>query len=448
MNSMVMKFGGTSVGNAARIADICRIARSYRGMNVLVVVSAMSGITDSLFRAGKAAKGQDLPEALGICAEIKKRHLDTLSELAIFGLDKSREIDETIANLESRLKGVYLLSELSPRTMDEIASVGERLSSILVSSAIGCACLDARSVMRTDSRFGEARPDMATIKKLAKERIIPVLKSDGIAVTQGYIGSDESGVTTTLGRGGSDYSASLFGAAIGASEIQIWTDVEGILTADPRVVPEAKTVEVLGYDEAAELAAYGAKVLHPATIRPALDEGIPVTVRSTMKPDGLFSTIRPGTSSGRPAVALAMRKNVAIINLKQVNMADQSGFLAELFEVFGRRNVSVDLVSTSEVCVSVSLNTEEVREGLVADLEKLGSVEIVKDRVVIAIVGDMLKQTPAVLRRVFGALGDTGIDLISMGANNINLSLIVKNEDAESAMRKLHTEFFVEGVAV
>ncbi len=331
--------------------------------------------------------------------------------------------------------------------MDEIASAGERLSSILVSSFMKCPLLDARKVIKTDSRFGSARPKAASIKKAAALHLIPLLDSYDVVVTQGYIGSDDAEDTTTLGRGGSDFSAGLIGAAIQAAEIEIWTDVEGILTADPRIVPTAKTVEILSYDEAAELASYGAKVLHPATVRPALDAGVPVTIRSTFRPEGMYSTISPGESSGRPCVAIAMRRNVAIISVTQESMTEQAGFLAKLFDVFGRRGVSVDLVSTSEICVSVSLDRSAPLESLTQDLEKLGKVSIAQDRAVIAVVGDLLRKTPEVLRTTFVAIDHIPVDIISMGANAINLSVIVQEQDAERAMRNLHKAFFEGGAA-
>jgi len=207
-------------------------------------------------------------------------------------------------------------------------------------------------------------------------------------------------------------------------------------------VPQARTVELLGYEEAAELAAYGAKILHPAAIRPALEAGIPVTVRSVAKPKGLYSTIKPGFSSGKAVVALAMRRDVAVISVRQESMMEQAGFLARLFAAFGRLGVSVDLVSTSEVCVSISLDMDAPLEKITAELAELGTVDLAQDRAVIAVVGDMLKETPALLRKTFDALGDVDIDMLSMGANDINLSLVLRVEDADQALKRLHAAFF------
>lgn len=445
MTTLVMKFGGTSVGSAERIREVTDIVQSRQGSKRLVVVSAMAGVTNSLFEMAKSAREHNPDKAIQLLSKIEKTHLDACHSLNIATPEVVGRIKELIEGLQRRLKGIDLLGELSPRTMDEIASTGERLSSILVSSFIQCPLLDVRKVMRTDGHFGEAHPQSADIKKFAALHIGSLFESYDVVVTQGYIGSDEVGDTTTLGRGGSDYSAGLLGAALQADEIEIWTDVEGILTADPRIVSGAHTVGILSYDEAAELASYGAKVLHPATVRPALEAGIPVTIRSTFKPTGMFSTISPGESSGRPCVALAMRRNVVIISVTQESMTEQSGFLARLFDIFGRQGISVDLVSTSEICVSVSVDKSAALDALTRELESLGQVSIAQDRAVIAIVGDLLRKTPEVLHTTFVAIDGIPVDLLSMGANAINLSLIVQEKDAERVMRNLHAAFFEGG---
>lgn len=471
MGIIVMKFGGAALADVAGIRTVVeRVRQAVAAQtagdaskeiagtgaaaqvktsapatldSVLVVASAMSGVTDSLFLAARAAEGADLSVARRVCADLSARHLSAARELAPeASAGAETEIESIVAALDSRLQGVRLVGELSDRNMDEIAAVGERLSSLLVALALGAPCVDARTILRTDSRFGRARAEGNMTGKLAAERLLPLLGPGRIAVTQGYIGSDSLGSTTTLGRGGSDYSASLFGAALRASEIMIWTDSEGILTGDPCIVPGARTIEDLGYEEASELVAFGAKILHPATIRPALEAGIPVTVRSMVKPEGLYTTIKPGSSSGKSVVAIAMRRNVAVVTVRQELMIDQAGFLARLFAAFGRLGVSVDLVSTSEICVSVSLDMDAPLDRIKAELSELGTVQIVRDRAVIAVVGDMLKETPALLRKTFDALGDLDIDMLSMGANDINLSLVLKADKADQALKRLHAAFF------
>ncbi|MCX7027354.1 MAG: aspartate kinase [Spirochaetes bacterium] len=453
MGILVMKFGASAVSDVERIRASTELAREAAGRgtregtrpqdSVLAVVSAMPGVTDALFSAATAAQDADLSVAKRVCSELRGRHLAAARALAPEGCAETEiEIESILAALDSRLQGVRLVGELSDRSMDEIAATGERLSALLFALALGAPCLDARMLVRTDSRFGRARVDQAATARLVAERLLPLLGPGRIAVTQGCIGSDSLGSTTTFGRGGSDYSASLFGAALGASEIRIWTEAEGIPTCDPTVVPQARTVELLGFDEAAELVAYGAKSLHPAAIRPALEAGITVTVRSAAHPEGLFTTIKPRASSGKPVAAIAMRRNVAVVNVRQELMTDQAGFLARLFAAFGRLGVSVDLVATSEVCVSVSLDMEAPLEKIAFELAELGAVEVVKDRAVVAIVGGLLRETPALLRNAFDAIGDLAIDMVSMGANGINLSFVLAAESAETAVERLHAAFF------
>ncbi|MDX9784943.1 MAG: aspartate kinase [Spirochaetia bacterium] len=460
MELVVMKFDGASLSDAAGLRLLADRVRGSAAVPLksgskataksgtklsgcLVVVSALSGVTDSLFFAAGAAEKADLGTAQRVCAELRERHLSIARQLGGENADAAEEdILSLVSALESRLQGVRLVGELTDRNMDEIAAAGERLASILAALALEAPSLDARRALRTDSRFGRARVDMNSTQRLCRELFLPHLKTNPFVVTQGSIGSDSLGSTTSIGRGASDLSASIFGAALGAAEIRIWTDHEGLPTADPKIVPGAMTIQQLGFEEASELVAFGAKILHPAAIKPALEAGIPVTVRSVTKPLGRFSTILPGGSSGKAVAALAMRPNVAIVSVKQELMMDQAGFLARLFAAFGRLGVSVDLVSTSEVCVSVSLDMGAPLDRLASELGELGTVEIVRDRAVIAVVGDMLKETPTLLRKTFNALGDMDVDMLSMGANDINLSIVMAAQRAENALRRLHKAFF------
>jgi aspartate kinase len=442
-----MKFGGTSVADAARLREVARLARERSSSGVLLVLSAFSKVTDSLFAAGKAAVSGDEAGALALLAEVVARHRKVAAELlgrSESALPESVEsaIAAAWAELGSVLKGASLLRVLPERSMDVLAGRGELLSTSILAAYMGAPWIDARKVMRTDSRFGCAKPLPDEIRKLAEAEILPFVGPGKIAVTQGYIGADASGAPTTLGRGGSDYSASLFGAALGAAEIQIWTDVEGILTCDPRVVPAARPVELLGYDEAAELADFGAKVLHPATILPAVELGIPVTVRNSMVPEGRFTTISRESASGQSVTALASRGPVTVITVKTPRMLGGSGFLASIFEAFGRRGVSVDLVSTSEVSVSATVDGSEAVDELAADLSELGEVKIERDRAVVALVGDRLLKTPGVPGKALGALSDINVEMISLGSNEINLSLVVERSQAAEAQRRLHAAFF------
>jgi aspartate kinase len=440
-----MKFGGTSVADASRLRCVAELARERASSGVLLVLSAFSKVTDSLFAAGRAAVAGDEGGALAILAEVIERHRKVAAEL-LGAASLPPEVEAAIAaaasELGSVLKGSALLRALPERSMDILAGRGELLSTAILASFMGVPWIDARTVMRTDSRFGSARPQSEEIRALAAQKVAPLVGPGRIAVTQGYIGADASGAPTTLGRGGSDYSASLFGAALGASEIQIWTDVEGILTCDPRIVPSARPVELLGYDEAAELADFGAKVLHPATILPAVELGIPVTVRNSMVPKGRFTTISRESASGQPVTALASRGPVTVLTVTTPRMLGGSGFLASFFDAFGRRGVSVDLVSTSEVSVSATVDGNEAVDELAADLAELGEVKISRGRAVVALVGERLLKTPGVPGRALGALSEINVEMISLGANEINLSLVVEQGQAADAQRALHAAFF------
>ncbi len=420
--------------------QVAGLVRAALAKAPLVVLSAMGKTTNGLFDAAKAAEAGDLAEAMARQRVLMAAHRKAAEEL--FDAAVPEPLDLTLTDLfgelELLLRGVAMLRELSPRSMDAIASLGERLSTRIFAAFVGGAWVDARTVLRTDEVFGEAVPQQDIIHSLAAMHLQPLLGAGRIVVTQGYIGATADGLTTTLGRGGSDYSAALFGAALGAEEVQIWTDVEGVLTCDPRIVPEALPIPDLSFAEAAELAAFGAKVLHPATIQPAVEARIPVTVRHTQKPDGRFTTISAEVRTGRPITALASRGPVTVLTVSSTRMLAQSGFLARLFEVFGRRGVSVDLVATAEVSVSLTVEADVPLKPLMQDLSAFATVEVHEGRAIIAAVGERLKSTPGLGGRLLTALGDINVEMISMGANEINLSLVVKEESTAEALRRLH----------
>jgi aspartate kinase len=445
---IVLKFGGSSVADAACMRQVESLVHAALPASPLVVLSAMGKTTNALFEAARAAESGDLPGALERQRSIMAAHRQAAEELLDGTVSEALDaaLTDHFGELELLLRGVALLRELSPRSMDAIASLGERLSTRLFAARLGAAWVDARTVLRTNGTFGEAVPDTLAIRTLAADKLAPLLGPGRAVVTQGYIGATEEGLTTTLGRGGSDYSAALFGAALGAAEVQIWTDVEGVLTCDPRIVPEALPISELSFAEAAELAAFGAKVLHPATIQPAVEAGIPVTVRHTQKPHGRFTTISSEVRSGRPITALATRGPVTVLTASSSRMLAQSGFLARLFEVFGRKGVSVDLVATAEVSVSLTVEAEVLLKPLLQELAAFATVSVNDGRAIIAVVGERLKKTPGLAGRLLTALGDINVEMISMGANEINLSLVVRQDQASEALRRLH-RVLVEGAS-
>jgi aspartate kinase len=432
--TLIMKFGGSSVADAACMRQAASLVEAALPKAPLVVLSAMGKTTNNLFEAATCAERGDLIAALDILIRIRSHHEGTARELC----GGVPELADAFRELELLLRGVALLRELSPRSMDAIASFGERLSTRIFAAFTGSAWLDARTVLRTDARFGEAQPDAQAIRLLAQTHLQPLLGAGRAVVTQGYIGATREGLTTTLGRGGSDYSAALLGAAITATEVQIWTDVEGILSADPRLVPGALPIPELGFAEAAELAAFGAKVLHPATIQPAVDANIPVTVRHTGRPGGRFTTISGEVATGRAVTALASRGPVTILTVSSTRMLAQSGFLARLFEVFGRHGTSVDLVATAEVSVSLTVEADAPIEALARELSAFATVAVSEEREILAVVGERLKRTPGICARIFSALREINVEMISMGANEINLSLVVRRPEADEALRRLH----------
>jgi aspartate kinase len=424
---IVMKFGGSSVADAACMREVAALATEALANGPLVVLSATAKTTDTLFEAARRAEAGDLDAALELHRGIIQRHRGIAEDLFPAGLPG--ELDLALAalgaELDLLLRGVALLRELSARSMDAVASIGERLSTRILAAHLGAAWVDARTVVRTDDRHGSALPHFKELNSLAAQHLAPFLGPGRAVVTQGY-------------SGGSDYSAALFGAALGATDIQIWTDVEGVLTCDPRVVPEAQPIAELSFMEAAELAAFGAKVLHPATIQPAVEAGIPVTVRHTRRPHGRFTTITAEVRTGRPVTALAARGPITVLTVSSAHMLNQSGFLASLFQVFARHRISVDLIATAEVSVSLTVDADAPLDALLEDLSAFATVGVARDRTIIAIVGERLKLTPGVTGRCFGALREINIEMISMGANEINLSFVVRQEDAKPALRALH----------
>jgi aspartate kinase len=452
---IVCKFGGTSVGSAPAMREAAAIVEQTLPQAPLVVLSAMAGTTDGLFRAARLAERGQLAEARAELETIFERHRAAAAELVTDALPALREeLDRHRDELEVLLHGVSLLRELTRRTLDAIVGHGELLSSVIFVRLLErrgtpVDWFDVRRVLRTDVQFGAAAPQRSAIAELCRTELLPLLVPERAVVTQGYLGATEQGHATTLGRGGSDYSATLLGAAVAASEVQIWTDVEGVLTADPRVVPDARPIAALTFAEAAEMAAFGAKVLHPATIQPAVEAGIPVTVRHTGRPRGRHTRITGERSADRkpealraPVTALCSRGPLIVLTLTSARMFDQSGYLARVFEVFGRLGVSVDLVATAEVSVSCTVDADAPVDKLAKELLPYATVEVARDRALVSVIGERLKSAPYAVRDTFAALGDIVPELISLGGNEINLSFVVPHAQARNAVRALHRAFF------
>ncbi len=436
---IVMKFGGTSVEDAAAIERSCRIVGQRLSRRPLVVVSALGGATNSLLEAGTLAARGEIGKAMEIAERLEKRHAELLESTA-----------ENFIRLRELLKALSAIGEFSPRTQDLVASYGEVLSSLIFADRINrlgfeAVHLDARQCLITNDHFGKALPivDLTTIR--LEEAVRPHLNAGRAVVMGGYIGATSTGITTTLGRGGSDYSAAIAGAALNAEEIQIWTDVDGMMTTDPRIVPDAWTVREISFGEASELAYFGAKVLHPLTVLPAVEKNIPVYILNSKKPGGTGTRI---TREARPCrnliKSIAVKKGITVLTVSSSRMLMAHGFLRALFEVFDRHRTSVDMVATSEVSVSLTLDSLSSLDAILEDLRPLGDVEIASKAALICLVGNNLKYTPGVARRAFGSLSEINVLMVSHGASNINFSFIVDEKDATTAVRRLHADFFSE----
>lgn len=449
---VVMKFGGTSVEDAVAINRTAGIVQGRRdkGLMPIVVVSAMAKVTDQLLAAAAAAGRGDRSGALAITARLRNRHRETATALVsaetIGELDKW--IDAEFCSLDEVLRGLSAVGELTPRISDMIVSVGERLSSRMIAEAfrhrgLDAVHIDARNAIVTDAQHGRAVPQDVLIEQRLKEHVLPHAAAGRIVVMAGFIGATEKGVTTTLGRGGSDFTAALVGGGIDADAIEIWTDVNGIMTTDPRIVPGALRVKTISFEEAAELAYFGAKVLHPATILPAVSKNIPVLVLNSRNPENegtRIISLAPHCRS--PFKSIAVKRRLTIIDVVASRMLMSHGYLRAIFEVFDKHKCAVDMVSTSEVSVSLTVDSNEKLPEISADLSQLADVKYEGRKALICMVGGNIRGQQGIAARVFQTIRHINVRMISQGASEINMSFMIEEDDAEEAIRSLHAEFF------
>jgi aspartate kinase len=446
---IVIKFGGTSVGDADRVANAIDIVAERREQKPIVVVSALSGVTNQLVEASEAACAQDQKRVAEIISAVRARHEDVALRLvqqkSDFLESFLRQLDKQIEEIDTILRGITLLGEITLRAKDKVVSIGEKLSSVLFAYSMKMRALPgehvhSEEVIWTDACFGGASPDMERTREAAGEVLLPLLARNLIPVMGGFIGRTHGGATTTLGRNGSDFSAAIVGAAIGAKEVQIWTDVDGLLTCDPRVVPGARVIDTLSFDEAAELAQFGAK-LHPRTLEPAVEANIPVRVLNT------HNTASPGTLitnvKGRDAGArsIARKKGITVVHVVSNRMLGTHGFLARLFAVFEDLAVSVDLIATSEVSVTVTVDNQH--EMLVPKLKEIAdTVERIEGQSIVAVVGENLMSDSRTGARVLEALHGMPVKMISLGRSGLNLSIVVDDANADAAVKAIHHALF------
>lgn len=439
----VAKFGGTSMADAQamkRAADIVAKDPDKK----LIVVSATSGTTNLLTQLCTTLPRSEKQKLVD---DIESRHLTIASEL-----NTTNPVSGKLAGVIKELRKLCDHEIVDAAEKDEILACGERMSSLLFTEFLNeagekAAWFDAREVMRTDDNHGSAEPDPDEIRRLSDKSLRALISSHRV-ITQGFVGSSPAGATTTLGRGGSDYSAALFAESLDADVLEIWTDVTAIYTTDPRIEPNAQPITELSFDEAAELSIFGAKVLHPATIKPAIRKSIRVYVGSSFHPE------KPGTwivkkPKSQPVIrAISLRRNQTLLTVHSLDMLHRYGFLAKVFDILAKYRISVDLVTTSEVSVSMTLDTDvqsddydKLNDRVLDELRTFCDVEIEKNLALIALVGNNLHATAGLSGPVFGTLEDVNIRLICHGASSHNLCFLVNSNDAEHTIRKIHNEF-------
>jgi aspartate kinase len=442
----VIKFGGTSVRDAEwidRALDITEVQLSH---GLVLVSSAMARTTDRLQEIAFKAEEGDFAKAERLIGDLQAIHLEAARALLTGDLLEAcnRDLSSLFAELSSVVKGLSLLKERTCRSNDLILSFGERFATVIIAfrakaRGIEAHLLDARTFMKTDNNFTQASLIDELTYRLIKEHVKP--QANILIVTQGFIASTQDGTTTTLGRNQSDFTAIVIGAALEAEEVQIWTDVDGIMTSDPRFIPKASTISTMSYREAAELAHFGARVIHPSTIQPAVNHSIPVCVRNTGNPEGQGTRIVAGFPPEGPK-AIAFKKDITVINITSGRMLMAYGFLKAIFEIFERYKTPVDLVATSEVSVSMTVDDTAYIDSISRDLQKLGAVSVERDQSIICLVGQDLWKSSEIISRVFSTLKQVPIRMISLGSSDTNLSLVVPQSEIETTVSCLHREFF------
>jgi aspartate kinase len=447
-----MKFGGTSVEDAQAMERTAAIVRGRRekGLEAVVVVSAMAKVTDLLLSAASAAGRGDKAGSLAIGARLRHRHIDTAA--ALLDAERIARVQQVLHQdfdaLDDLLRGIAAVGELTPRTNDLVVSFGERLSSKMMAETLEQrglqgAHVDARSCIVTDASYGKAVPQEAAIEAKLAEIVLPLVEAGKTPVMGGFIGSTVEGVTTTLGRGGSDFTAALVGGGMHAGAIEIWTDVNGIMTTDPRICPDALRVKTISFEEAAELAYFGAKVLHPATILPAVQKSIPVWVLNSRNAENEGTKITAmATKCASPFKSIAAKKRLTIIDVVASRMLMSHGYLKAVFDVFDKYKCAIDMVSTSEVSISLTVDSNQQLPEICAELGKIADVKLEGHKALVCLVGEDIRGHNGIAGQVFGAISHINVRMISQGASEINMSFMIDEEDVEDAVRSLHSHFF------
>ena len=462
---LVLKFGGTSVGDAKAIAQVAQIIAETKEQdpNTVVVTSAMRGVTNILIAAAHAAADGDEQPYRDARSELLLKHQIVAGQLIEDGVERAaygRMIDDRLRSFERLCHSIHVLGELTVRGLDVVSGLGERmaaplLAAVLRANGVEAEWVDAAEIIVTDDAFGRAAPLLEQTCARSNDRLRSLLEQGKTPIVTGFVGATENGVATTLGRGGSDYSAAILASCLNADEVQIWTDVDGVLTADPRIVPEAHTLSQLSYAEAAELAYFGAKVLHPKTILPAVEASVPIRIANTFNPQGPTTLVLPDTAQNGSVKAITAIKRLSLINVEGKGMIGVPGIAARTFKAVAEADANVLMISQSSseqsICFAIP---EEDTPGVIASLEDELELELARhyidriramhDIVIIAIVGAGMRGTPGIAARVFNALGEAQINVIALaqGSSEVNISLIVAEKDADEAVRQIHASFF------
>lgn len=447
---IVSKFGGTSMGDAECMKRSAKVA--YDQGAKVVVVSATSGTTNDLIELARTAEKSSWENASLILNKIKTKHLKIAADLDM-SQEKTAPIVQLCEEVESMSRGVHLLKDCSLKALDSIQSIGERLSSVLFTEAMNIVLrkenvdtkarwLDVRDVLITDNQFSKARPQTELIKAKCKEQLSYLRHSDIILCTQGFIGKTQDGMTTTLGRGGSDYSAAILAEGLEADILEIWTDVAGIATTDPRICKEARAIPEISFKEASELATFGAKILHPATLLPAIRAHIPVFVGSSFNPELGGTWVKKDVEDMPLVRAMAMRKKQILVTLSTPEMLYSHGFLYQIFKVFNDHKVSIDAITTSEISVSLTLDDSTLlNKDLIIDLEKIADVQVEENLALVSLIGNNINHTPGLAKKIFESIADINVRMICLGASKHNFCFIIAEEQAAEVIKRLHKTF-------
>ncbi|MBN1998145.1 lysine-sensitive aspartokinase 3 [candidate division KSB1 bacterium] len=449
---VIMKFGGTSVGSVEAIKRVATIIESRKDKHPIVVVSAVGKVTDKLVDLARYAAKKQPAKVDEILDGIRILHQEMMENLGLTEKGFDKVLTRTLETLQEICATLNRTGEIVKHLYDDLLSYGEYLSSNMLACYLDhyvmkAVMADARDILVTDSQFSKAQPMFDESAANAQKRLLPLVKEGKVPVVQGFVGRDTFGRTTTLGRGGSDYSATLIGAMLHADVVEIWSDVDGVLTADPSLVLEAKRIKRMTFQEAAELAYFGAKVLHPATLLPAVKRNIPVYVLNSMRPgdDGtLITSTSPNRGNGDSCIvkSIAYKENLTVVTVTSTRMLMAHGFLASIFEIFNKYQTAIDLVSTSEVSVSMTIDNTEKLHDIKRELGHFSQVDVATGRAIVCLVGERMKITAGMPGKIFKLLDNTNIYLISQGASDINISFVIDESDLPLVIKTLHAHFF------